>query len=77
MSIWKDFKKEKPPRPKDNLDLRFYLCCTESGMRTVLSWSDGWNCYTDFSGEVHRDNEIKDIVAWMELPEPFMKGEED
>lgn len=41
------------------------------GYYMILHWCNGWNCF-----EHNRENEIKNVVAWMPLPEPFIEGEE-
>ena len=36
---------------------------------TTMMWVDGWNCYYKADGTHVTEYEVKDIVAWMELPE--------
>ena len=45
---------------------------------TVLECVEGhWNCgRSNITGEILRDNEMYNVVAWCELPE-FYKGEND
>lgn len=51
-----------------------YLTCSETGILQILAYSDGWNCcFVNDNMDVNRDNEIKDIIAWMPLPDPIMK----
>lgn len=47
------------------------------GKMTVLSYEGGWNCFRDYTGRVHRDNEIHAVKAWMPLPEPYEEDTEE
>ena len=50
------------------------LSAVESGVISTLWYNDGWNCcFVNDNMDVNRDNEIKDIIAWMPLPDPIMK----
>lgn len=77
---WKDNAKEKPVNPKSPLTRKDYLVCVKYyagkyGYQT-MEWADGWNCSMDFNGEIDRTHEIKNIVAWAEIPE-YTGGEND
>ena len=55
-----------------------YLTCSKTGILQILTYCDGWNCcFVNDNMDVNRDNEIKDIIAWMPLPEPIMKEVEN
>lgn len=57
--------------PKDEGEYLVY-CYSDFGpwgFNMILHWCDGWNCFKDC-----RENEIKNVVAWMHLPEAY-KGE--
>lgn len=47
-----------------------YLCLSEGGYCNLLMYCDGWNCsyYSDLSKGINKENEIKDIIAWMKIP---------
>ena len=60
-------------------DLRFgipqkeYLCAIQhrggSGYTyMVLNYCDGWDCSVMTNGNIYRKSEIKDVVAWCEVP---------
>ena len=34
-----------------------------------MKWCDGWNCMMCTDGTISRKHEIKDIIAWFEIPE--------
>lgn len=47
-----------------------YLVCCENDYVTALDYCHGWNCRIDYeSGEVMREHEFDDVIAWMLLPE--------
>jgi hypothetical protein len=49
-----------------------YLTCSKDGTIQVLCYSDGWNCsFLNADMDVWRDHEIKDVIAWMPLPQPL------
>src|SRR5574344_705979 len=49
-----------------------YLTCSKDGTIEVLCYCDGWNCYfLNADMDVWRGNEIKDVIAWMPLPQPL------
>ena len=54
------YTKDKIPEKDD-----YYLVCSKFGVFNILHWSDGWNCFNK-----DKKYEIKDVVAWMELPSP-------
>ena len=48
------------------------LACIDAGeYQMILQWYDGWNC-----SKGHRRSEIHNVIAWMSLPEPYVKGVE-
>ena len=63
---WISCKKEVP---KDEGKYLVYLGSDWGGYYMILPWCDGWNCFKHCM-----ENEIKNVVAWMPLPEPW-KGE--
>lgn len=47
-----------------------YLVCCKGGYVAVIEYCGGWNCRIDYeSGEVIREHEFNDVVAWMPRPE--------
>jgi hypothetical protein len=36
----------------------------------ALNYYDGWNCFVDKDGIYHNENEITNVLSWMELPKP-------
>ena len=36
----------------------------------ILNYYDGWNCHVDNDGNYHNENEIENVLFWMELPKP-------
>jgi len=53
------------------LDMNDYMTCKGNGVISILHWCDGWNCCLHDDGSIYRDSEIKGVVAWMPLPEPY------
>lgn len=51
-----------------------YLAWNKHGFSMVLPYAEKWNCHRTHTGKVIKDSEIKDVIAWMPLPEPY-KGE--
>ena len=51
-----------------------YQCCedTRRGWCQVLDYYDGWNCTKQ-----DRESEIKGVVAWMPLPDPWKGADDD
>ena len=47
-----------------------YLVQLTNDCITILNYYDGWNCFVDKDGIWHNENEITDILFWMELPKP-------
>ena len=47
-----------------------YLVQLTNDCITILNYYDGWNCYTDKDGIWHNENEITNVLFWMELPKP-------
>ena len=71
---WIPVTERLPETPKHYYDRSAYLTCTETGYITSIYWWDGWNCLMEEDGTIYREHEIKDIVAWMPLPEPYKEG---
>lgn len=44
------------------------------GNAQVVHYEGGWNCHITSKGEVFRDEEFKNVVAWAKVC-PFMKGD--
>lgn len=68
---WIRCKDELPAIPANALGSKEYLTCDSSGIIQILRWTDGWNCCFDSNGNICREHEINDIVAWAELPSPI------
>ena len=49
----------------------WYLAFTEGSVISVLRYCEGWNCYGTPGVYIYREFEMFDVVAWMELPEPY------
>lgn len=62
--------------PENTAEWKAYITCNESGAISTTYWADGWNCSRNSDGEINREHELKNIVAWMPLPEPW-KGADD
>lgn len=73
---WIPCSERLPKNPTDNYNLKEYLVCNARGWVTTISWCDGWNCCFDKDGNLYKDNEMKDIIAWMPLPEPYKESDE-
>ena len=54
----------------DNTIEKEYLVQLTNDCITILNYYDGWNCYTDKDGIWHNENEITNVLFWMELPKP-------
>lgn len=50
---------------------RKYLVCYKYGEVDTQYWADGWNCSQDRKGNINREFENKDVIAWMPLPLPI------
>lgn len=74
---WIPCSERLPETPKHYYDRSLYLTCTKTGYITSIYWWDGWNCTVNEDGTVYRKHEMKDIVAWMELPEPYEDGDKE
>lgn len=53
-----------------------YLTQSDYGRISTMGYCDGWNCGMTPSGEIRKDYEVKDIVAWSHIPK-FQKDGED
>lgn len=60
---------DRLPKNANTVEKEYLVQFTNDGM-TVLNYYDGWNCYTDKDGIWHNENEIKNVLFWMELPKP-------
>ena len=63
-------------RLPENGNAKYYLVCHNDGILGTLHYYEGWNCSGLPNGEVHRRYEMHDVIAWMELPEPYKEGEQ-
>lgn len=68
---WVPCSERLPENPTANYDLKEYLVCNARGWVAAISWCDGWNCCFDEDGNLYKVNEMKDIIAWMPMPEPM------
>jgi hypothetical protein len=51
-----------------------YLVCKENGTLMLLMWTKkGWNTCKEFNGTYFTKCEIKDVIAWQPLPQPYKK----
>lgn len=49
-----------------------YLIQNDFGGIRCLYYADGWNCSRDYlSGEIYREYELHNVVAWMPLPKAY------
>lgn len=70
--VWHDYPDDVPVS-STWLDRKKYLVevAYRSGRGSfymVLEYVGGWNCSVDSDGNVSRENEIFDIIAWAEIP---------
>lgn len=65
----KDRLPENPTNPLDEYEY-FVSCKAPTGgiYYSSMSYADGWNCQVLFDGTVNKEHELKDIVAWAEIP---------
>lgn len=75
-SEWVLCKDKLPGMPKSENKREEYLVYTEKGAYCVMGWCNGWNCHYNLDGTINRAAEIKDIIAWMEIPRIIL-GEDD
>lgn len=73
---WIPCNERLPKNPKNVTDIKEYLTCDKDGNINKLMWGGGWNCVLYPDGSCCKDYEIKGIVAWMPLLEPY-KGEQN
>lgn len=57
--------------PENTDEWKAYITCNEAGTISTTYWEDGWNCSRNPNGEINREYEFKDIVAWMPLPDTY------
>ena len=53
-----------------NITEKEYLVQFTNDGVTILNYYDGWNCFVDNDGNYHNENEITNVLFWMELPKP-------
>jgi hypothetical protein len=53
-----------------NITEKEYLVQFANDGVTILNYYDGWNCFVDKDGIWHDENEITNVLFWMELPKP-------
>ena len=63
--------------PENTVEWKAYITCNEAGSICTTFWADGWNCSRTSDGEIIRDYEFKDIVAWMPTPEPYKEDDNE
>lgn len=69
---WIKCKDGLPENPTSPLDWKKYWTVrkTRYGLSySVNYWAYGWNCSMNFDGTIYREHEIKDVIAWAEIPE--------
>ena len=54
----------------------YFVQLANDGVMT-LNYYDGWNCFVDNDGNYHNENEIENVLFWMELPKPKEVDEDD
>lgn len=72
MFKWIRCKDRLPRTPANPLEVKEYLIVSKESsgyLYNMAYWADGWNCTIDFSGHIDRENEMKNVVAWAEVPE--------
>lgn len=69
---WIPCSERLPEENKKEYLVFLYGVSSKNGWCQVLNYEDGWNCS---NGD--KSNEIKDVVAWMPLPEPYKEREDD
>ena len=52
-------------------DTTYLVQCEKHDYMAFLKWCEGWNCMRLRTGEIDRENEFFDVVAWAEKPEPY------
>lgn len=67
---WRYCEDEFPPEVMPGEKEKQYLVCMEYGVYNVFYWCNGWNCRYDREGIIDRDNEIKEVIAWMPIEPP-------
>lgn len=49
-----------------------YLICTNEAHVRILFWTKrGWNTFIGSEGKYYTDAEIKNVIAWQPLPQPY------
>jgi len=69
---WIKCEDKLPEMPTSPFGQRQYLVAWKSADKysySTISWAAGWNCSLNWDGKIIRKHEIKDIVAWAEIPE--------
>ena len=67
---------DRLPANANTVEKEYLVQFTNDGM-TVLNYYDGWNCFVDNDGIYHNENEITNVLFWMELPKPKEVDEDD
>lgn len=62
--------------PENTAEWKAYITCNKAGNISTTFWADGWNCSRNQDGEINREYEFTDIVAWMPLPKPYREDGE-
>ena len=71
---WISVKDRLPESNYDILNHKDYLTYNEYGTYMLLPYCKGWNCTPNLNGTPCKENEITDVIAYRELPQPY-KGE--
>ncbi len=76
---WIPCSERLPEKPEGINEM--YLAQYSWGGFAVLGWAEGWNCHYTADGDVDRECEMSDVIAWMPLPEPYkgakMEGQDE
>lgn len=69
---WIKCEDRLPEMPSNPFESKVYLVIWKPGKHhhyMTVGWADGWNCSLEFGGKIDKKYEIKDIIAWAEIPE--------
>ena len=71
---WIKCKDRFPENPENPMEEKMYFVAykneaTGHYLYSITGYADGWNCSLMFDGTISKEHEMKDIVAWAEIPE--------
>lgn len=71
MSVWKLCEEELP---SENSNASRYMIAHDYDGKlinagVIVSYYDGWNCSKNIDGAIYKKSEIRDVIAWCEVPE--------